>query len=259
MNEKLNFAKARVYEAADLIKSLMKEHVSISAKSAFNDLVTNVDKQVESFLVEAIQNEYPDHGFLTEEETEDSFDTDDVWIIDPIDGTVNFVYERRNFAISVGFYHQKRPVFGIVYDVIADEMFVGITGQGAYLNDKRLELAPQTQTLQESIVFGDLNSFSLYKEDIQTLNRKFVAHRYLGAASLEICGVACNRHQVYVSSFLKTWDVAAAVIVLQEVQGAWLFGEYDNGIFFSSDDGIFVSTSNADLMLEMKALMKAYD
>lgn len=254
MREKIDFTLELVKQAGANILSLMESEVLIDTKSADNDFVTNVDKQTEQFLVKGIKERFKDQDFITEEKVVATIGLDDLWIIDPIDGTTNFIFERRNFAISIAFYHQKKPIFGIVFDVIADELFLGITGEGAYLNGVRLPMLDQTIALKDSIVYGDLYSLTMFGSDVESFRKNFVAHRYLGAASIEICGVAMNRYQVYMSKNLKVWDVAAGAIILREVGGQFEFDGLDNDIYYNDNDGEWFSCTNRIILNSLKEL-----
>lgn len=248
MKERIDFTIALVKEAGANIKDLMKDSVRVETKSADNDFVTNVDKATEVILVQGLQKKYPNDDFLTEEKTVATAGLDDLWIIDPIDGTTNFIFQQENFAISIAYYYKKKPVFGIVFDVMRDELFLGITGEGAFLNGVALPQLEQSNRLKDAIVYGDLNSLSMFKLPVDKLKNEFVAHRYLGAASIEICGVAANRMQAYISENLKVWDVAAGVIVLNEVGGQFSFGGLKNDIYYSDEDGEFFSASNQGII-----------
>lgn len=254
MKEKIDFTLDLVKRAGEHIKELMDNDVVIDTKSADNDFVTNVDKQTEQFLVNAIKERYENQDFLTEEKVVATQGLDDLWIIDPIDGTTNFIFERRNFAISIAFYHQKKPVFGIVYNVIADELFLGITGEGAYLNGKKLPMLDQNISLKDSILFGDLYSLTMFGDDVESFRKNFVAHRYLGAASIEICGVAMNRHQAYISKNLKIWDVAAGAIILHAVGGTFLYAELEDEMHFDDEDFEWFSCQNKTILNDLRKL-----
>lgn len=257
MQQRIDYTVALVEEAGKQLLEIMKVGLEIETKSALNDFVTNADKLTERFLIEGINRAYKDQDFLTEEKTTAYAGFDDLWIIDPIDGTTNFIFEQRNFAISIAYYSQKKPIFGIVYDVVGQDLFLGIVGDGAYLNGEKIEALDPQKKLHESILFGDLYSLSLFEGDAQALREEIVAHRYLGAASLEICGVAINRHQAYISRNLKVWDVAAAVIVLACAQGTWFFGGLDDDIYYNDDDGVFISAANSTIKDSLKNLMHA--
>jgi len=253
---KIDYTVDLVLQAGENIKRLMNENISIETKANNSDFVTNVDKSTEVFLVEGIKGTFPNQDFLTEENTTPRVDSEDLWIIDPIDGTTNFIYQKKNFAISIAYYHREKPVFGIVYDVMADKMFLGITGKGSYLNGEKLEKVNQKRTLSESILYGDLYSLSMFEKSPKDLRNELVSHRYLGAASLEICAVAENQAQAYISRNLKVWDVAAGVIILNEVGGSYYFGGHDNALFFDDSDGVFLSSQNKNIENDIKSLMR---
>ena len=254
MRERIDFTIALVKEAGANIKHLMEDSVEVETKSADNDFVTNVDKATEVILVQGLKKKYPGDDFLTEEKTVATAGLDDLWIIDPIDGTTNFIYQQENFAISLAYYYKEKAVFGIVYDVMRDELFLGITGEGAYLNGVRMPMLNQSEKLKDAIVYGDLYSLSMFNRSTEELRQEFVAHRYLGAASIEICGVAANRMQAYISKNLKVWDVAAGAIVLNEVGGQFSFGGVENGIIFNDEDAEFFSASNQGILNDFKTL-----
>lgn len=252
MKERIEFTLDLVRQAAENVKKLMQEEVHIDTKSARDDFVTNVDKQTEMFLVEGIKAAFKNQDFITEEKVIATKGLDDVWIIDPIDGTTNFIYERRNFGISVAFYHKKQPVFGIVYDVMGDEMFLGIKGEGAFVNGRKLPMLNQELRLKDAIVYSDVDTLLQFGPDFK---KEIISHRYLGSAALEICGVAANRFQVYAARFMRVWDVAAASIILKEVGGSFEYGGLDNEIHFSDENGEWYCGSNDPLLCELKAYM----
>ena len=256
MREKIDFTVQLVKEAGENIKVLMSEGIAIDTKSADNDFVTNVDKATEVYLVEGIKKRFSNQDFLTEEKVVATEGLDDLWVIDPIDGTTNFIYQQKNFALSIAFYYQKKPVFGIVYDVMADELFLGIKGEGAFLNGEKLPMLDQNTKLIDSLLYGDLYSLTMFKDEPEEFRKNFVAHRYLGAASIEICGLAINRHQVYMSKNLKVWDVAAGAIILNEVGGHFSFDGLIDDIYYNDDDGEWISCINDTILNELTALSK---
>lgn len=255
MNKKIDYTLDLVKRAGQNIKELMATDLMIETKANHADFVTNVDKATEIFLVEGIMSQFENQDFLTEENTTPRHKSDDLWIIDPIDGTTNFIYQRKNFAISIAYYHKLKPVFGIVYDVMADKMYLGITGEGAFLNGVRLKENDAHRGIGQSVVYADLYALSMFPKGLLHLRDTLVAHRYLGAASLEICMVAENLSQAYISKNLKVWDVAAGVIILKEVGGTSFFGGHDDDIFFNSEDGVFISCQNDLIKDELKAMM----
>ena len=255
MQDKIDFTLEIVKAAGLRIKEMMADGIEIQTKANHADFVTNVDKATEIFLVSAIQQKYPNQDFLTEENTTPRSESDDLWIIDPIDGTTNFIYQQKNFGISIAFYHKRKPVFGIVYDVMADKMFLGIKGEGAFLNGVKMRKNDPDRNLKASLLYGDLYSLTMFPKGVLNLRDALVSHRYLGAASLEICAVAENQAQAYISRNLKVWDVAAGVIILNEVGGTYFFGGHEDDIYYNDEDGVFISSQNNIIENEIKALM----
>ena len=255
MNNRIEFTTQLVKDAGENIRKLMENKIEIETKANHADFVTNVDKQTEIFLVEGIKGKYQYQDFLTEEDTTPRQESDELWIIDPIDGTTNFIFQQKNFAISIAYYYKRKPVFGIVYDVMADKMFVGITGQGAFLNGEKLEMTDQDRTLKQSLMYGDLYSLTLFPNGTEHLRNELVSHRYLGAASIEICMVAEKLSQAYISKNLKVWDVAAAVIVLKEAGGTFFFGGHEDDIYYNDEDGVFISAQNLTIKNSIQKLM----
>ncbi len=252
---KLEFTKTLVKKAGQNILSMMNEQLEIDTKDHATDFVTSADKETEMFLVSAIQKEYNNQSFLTEENTAPSTESDELWIIDPIDGTANFIYQKNVFAISIAYYEKKKPVFGIVYDVIRDRMFVGVSGEGAYLNDVRITIKDKTQGLENSIYHADLESLSMLKIEATSLNAVLGKHRYLGSAALEICMLANNEAHGYMVKSAKVWDVAAAVIVLKEAGGYFIFGGLDDEVYFTDETGYFIASANKRIHEDTKNII----
>ncbi len=198
----------------------------------FRDLVTRHDKEIDRFLIDSIRGRFPDHAFVTEEHDHPPADDQaPIWIIDPIDGTTNFVTSRDYFAVSVAHYRGSEAVFGIVYDVMADDLHLGIAGGGAYLNGQPLMIADLAQgidqraptPLEESVIECSLicshRLVERFGADVNRLATGFRAQRANGCASVGICRIARGMLDVYVSCSLSLWDYAAASIVLAEAGG----------------------------------------
>lgn len=215
----------------------------LAYKGEISDIVTNLDREIEAYLIEQLHQRYPSHHFLGEESLKQ--DGEYVWIIDPIDGTTNFVSSHRDFAISVALYHFQKPVFGIVYDVMRDEMFVGVHQKGAYCNEEKM-VAVYPKTREESILDISLHTMSTltkkHQVDCMELHALFRGHRSSGCASLNICHIAQGALDSYVSAHVKVWDYAAACIILQEVSGHFQI-EKD---FFTVHSTFAIFTNNVE-------------
>jgi len=252
-NDKINFALETIYEAGEKIREKLKDDIEITVKTDVSDLVTNMDKETEKFLVEKIKNRYPLDTFVTEENTVAIDFGEKCWIIDPIDGTFNFVHERKNFAISAAYYESNFPVFGIVYDVDDDNMYLGISGGGAFLNGKKILPSPP-HGLSNSVIDFSLKRKKIIEQlssiDIEKLCLNSLEYRHLGSAALRLCHIAINRIQIYISVNLAVWDYAAGGIILRECGGNY------HTIMFKNNkspynDTLLIAAQNDNLLQEV--------
>ncbi|MBM7552907.1 inositol monophosphatase family protein [Thalassobacillus pellis] len=218
-------ASAWVKEAGGRIRERMNQPFAIDTKSSPNDLVTEIDKDVEKFFAKNIRDKYPEHQLFGEEGFGDDIKTLDgtVWIVDPIDGTMNFVHQKRNFAISVGIYNNGIGEIGIIYDVMGDQLYTAKKGEGAYKNNEQLHPLNKEQTLDKSILavnaFWALKNRRVAEEGIHRLVEKVRGTRSFGSAALEFAYVAEGILDGYLTMSLMPWDIAAGVVLLEEVGG----------------------------------------
>jgi myo-inositol-1(or 4)-monophosphatase len=223
--EKINtYAKQWTKEAGVKIRSSFSTTLNISTKSNANDLVTNIDRDIEKYFIEKIRAIFPEHRILGEEGFGDELDHSEgvVWLIDPIDGTLNFIHQQRNFAISVGIYENGIGMIGIIYDVVHDEMYCALKGKGAYINDQVIPELRETNV--NKAIIGINASWAVENKRIDY--RKIVpliqasrGTRSYGSAALELVYVATGRIDAYISMRLAPWDFAAGVIILEELGG----------------------------------------
>ncbi|WP_246938913.1 inositol monophosphatase family protein [Bacillus pinisoli] len=219
-------AKSWTLEAGDILRKATKESFQVEYKTSAADLVTEKDRQIEKFFIDRIKETYPSHFLLGEEgmASDQVFDYNNevVWVVDPIDGTTNFVQQQKNFAISVGVYEKGQPKIGIVYDPIAGELFHAQVGQGAYLNEHLLPKQKE-RTLEEAMI--SINQLWLIRNErvnhllFEQIIRQARGTRYIGSAALEIAYVACGRLDTYFDFRLSPWDIAGGMVILSEVGG----------------------------------------
>lgn len=213
-----------ILEAGENIRKALSEKIDIQTKSNRNDLVTNVDQQTEQFFIDKIRKTFPSHNVLGEEGFGDSLtDTKGViWIIDPIDGTMNFVHQQRNFAISIGIYEDGIGQAGYIYDVIRDELFFAKKGEGAYFNGKKL---PQLKPVSLQDALLGINGTWLIEHKrfdqpmITSIVKKARGTRSIGSAAIEIAYVAAGWLDGYISMRLSPWDYAAGKMIIEELGG----------------------------------------
>ena len=199
------------------------ENLQVSLKGP-GDFVTNCDKKVEKILIDELLKARPSYSILSEEIGEINNDDSFKWIIDPIDGTSNFLHGVPHFAISVGLEHNKEIICGIIYDPIKDEMFTAEKGNGSYLNNQRMRVSSRSK-LEDCMIFTggpkreaknrELALKEYYKFSIKVLT----PIRKLGSASLDMAYVAAGRCDGFWQRNLNYWDIAAGIILVKEAGG----------------------------------------
>ncbi|MGN8645154.1 inositol monophosphatase family protein [Gracilibacillus sp. HCP3S3_G5_1] len=218
-------AKQWIYQAGQLIRNQIDDPYQIDTKSDANDLVTAVDRSTEQFFTKKIREKYPSHSIVGEEGYGDKVESLDgtLWIIDPIDGTMNFVHQKRNFAISIGIFHDGIGEIGLIYNVMEDILYSGKRGEGAYRNQDKLPLLGEEVTLETSIIA--LNSSlacenkRINEKKVQQLIHDSRGTRSYGSAALEFAFVAEGIIDAYLTMRLAPWDFAAGLILVEEVGG----------------------------------------
>lgn len=216
-------AKKWVLVAGQIIQERIDSPFHVETKAHANDLVTEVDRETEYFLVNHIRDTYPEHKVFSEEGYGDDLQSLDgvVWIIDPIDGTMNFVKQRRNFAISIGIFHEGVGEIGFVYDVIADVLYSAKKGEGAYKNEERLQGLTPTLKLEEAILGFNHNWLCenevIDEKVMQQLVGKIRGCRAYGSAALKLAYVAEGIVDGYLTMNLDPWDIAGGIILANEV------------------------------------------
>ena len=200
-----------VNEAAEDVKEKLKSPVLVEEKSNRHDLVTNVDKETELFLVEKIRKAYPDDLILGEEGLGDSLTSTSgrIWIIDPIDGTLNFVKQQENFCIMIGIFEDNEPVLGFIYDVIKDEFAYGGKETGVFLNGELLEPV-ENIGLRDGLIGVNGGMFARNTLNAQDIALQAVGIRMLGCAGLDFLNVIRGKQNAYISN-LAPWDFAAGI------------------------------------------------
>ena len=199
------------------------EKLQVSLKGP-GDFVTTSDKRVEKILIEELQKARPSYSILSEEIGEIKNDDEFKWIIDPIDGTANFLHGIPHFAISLGLEHAGEIICGIIFDPIKNEIFLAEKGNGAYLNNQRIRVSARKK-LENCIVFtGGPKKEAKDKELILEEYKKFsskvlIPVRKLGSAALDMAYVAAGRCDGFWQRNLNYWDIAAGIVIVKEAGG----------------------------------------
>jgi myo-inositol-1(or 4)-monophosphatase len=206
------------------------ENLQVSRKGPGN-FVTAADRRAEDSLREALEKARPGYGFVLEEAgAVAGTDKSHTWHIDPLDGTTNFLHGVPQFCISVGLERDGQVVAGVIYDPIKDELFIAERGQGAYLNNRRIRVAARTDLADAAITAGMPNvgrgNQPRFLGELAAVMARCAAIRSYGSAALDLAYVASGRADGYWERDLKTWDLAAGLIILREA-----------GAFVSDADG----------------------
>lgn len=228
LNEVIQLAK----QAGKIIRDHYGGNNHIEHKGII-DLVTDVDRNTEAFLVNEITARFPEHKLVAEESGIHAGAADEVWYIDPLDGTVNFAHGLPIFAVSLAYAHQGSVKLGVVYDPIRDECYYAERGRGAWLNGQRLHVADVRNLIESLLVTGfpyqmqddrlnNLNHFAYFSKHSQGVRR-------LGSAALDLCYVAAGRLDGFWEVRINSWDIAAGAVIVEEAGGVVtnLYGEPD--------------------------------
>ena len=219
----INIAINAAHIAGDLMRQEFPKVASIPVtQKARHDYVTEIDKSSEAQIVREIKRYHPDHAFLGEEGGEQG-ESDYVWIIDPLDGTSNYLHGMPHFGISIALQVKGRTEHAVVYDPMRDEMFSASRGSGAHLNNTRIRVSARI-SLDNAIAatafpFRQRGMMSVYTGIFSDVFRKIEDIRRNGAASLDLAWVAAGRMDAYFEIGLKPWDVAAGALLVREAGG----------------------------------------
>lgn len=192
----------------------------ISAKSR-NDFVTVVDKGSQDILVRHLKKAFPSYGFLAEENGL-SVAADRRWVIDPIDGTSNFIHHLPAFCVSVGLEERGKFVLGVVYDPVHDEWFSAAAGHGAFLNNRRIRVSNKRLAdafMATGFAFHIRRRFEPYNASFRKVFHACAGVRRLGSAALDLCYTACGRFDGFWEMGLHDWDIAAGAVIVEEAGG----------------------------------------
>lgn len=220
-----NKLKEIIKEAGEILKEgyFSEKDVNFKAKK---DLVTKYDVGIENFLKEKFSKQFPEFNIIAEESDNSNIEFNNSIIIDPIDGTTNFVNKVPHTAISVGVYKNKKPYIGIVYNPILDELYEAKIGEGAFLNGEKIQVSKEDDFQKSLIATGFPYTSGTCKEDLEDVVERIKKVlpkcqdlRRLGSAALDLCYVAKGVYEGYYEMNLKAWDSSAGLIVLLEAGG----------------------------------------
>jgi myo-inositol-1(or 4)-monophosphatase len=229
----LNVAVSAAHAAGELMRRQFEQAGGVPvARKARHDYVSEVDHACEAAIVREISRYYPDHAFLGEEGGQRG-EGDILWVIDPLDGTSNYLHGVPHFAVSIAQRVKGRTECAVVYDPMRDELFTAMRGRGAFMNKQRMRVSKredlETAVLATAFPFRQRAQMPRYARLFQAIFEKTEDFRRLGTASLDLAYVACGRLDGYYEIGLKPWDVAAGALLVREAGGVVLdFAGNDN-------------------------------
>lgn len=236
------------------IKQEKKKTLNIETKGS-NDFVTQVDKASEELIIKQLQELIPESGFIAEEGTNEQRGKIHNWIIDPIDGTTNFIHGLSPFAISIALQENHQTVIGVVYEIGLDECFYSWKGGDAYLNGSAIKVS-NAQTVSDSLIatgfpYSNYTRMEAFMESLRYFMKHSHGLRRLGSAATDLAYVACGRLDAFYEYGLKPWDVAAGAFLVEQAGGsACDFSKGDDYLF-----GQEIVTSNNAIFTEFSSII----
>lgn len=210
-------------EAGEVVREGFNKNLKIEFKSNESDLVTNIDKASEKLITDFVKKKYPSHGILAEEGGNIKEGTEYIWIIDPLDGTVNFAHGLPIFSISIGIQKNRKTIAGVVYDIAQDILYSAENGGGAFANDEKIKVSDNSNLAHSILVTGfpyniHQNPFNALEKFV-SLTRKARGIRRLGSAAIDFCYVARGVFDGFWEVYLNPWDICAGKFILEEAGG----------------------------------------
>ena len=232
-------------------------------EKAPRDLVTEADFASQRAIADCIAAAFPEHAFLGEEEIEgqkaESAGEGYRWIVDPLDGTVNYVHGMANFSVSVALESRRQTLCGVVYDPVAEECFCASAGSGATLNGKPIQVSAcrdMAEALIAASFSAGVSGSSIEIKRFAEVVERCQAIRRLGSAALNLCYTAAGRLDAYWADSVKIWDVAAGMLIVTEAGGVT---SHLNGSEFTKDDPQIVVAATPDLHEQLLEALRAAD
>jgi myo-inositol-1(or 4)-monophosphatase len=257
MHPMLNIGIRAARAAGDIIVRSMEQVTDIQiTEKGLNDFVSEVDHKAEAVIIDSIRKAYPQHSILAEESGQ-SGDNEYQWIIDPLDGTTNFLHGFPQFAVSIALKHGDTMEQAIIYDPLRQELFTATRGSGAYLNNRRIRISKRKglsgALLGTGFPFGNNFKLEVFINTFRALFPLVAGIRRAGAASLDLAYVASGRLDGFWEFGLKPWDMAAGALLIQEAGGIVTSVNNDNTYLKAGN----ILAANGKLHEEMVKILSA--
>jgi len=235
-------ALAAAKAGADVLMKYYGKTLNVEYKG-ITDPVSQADKNAQKAVIKAIKRVFPEHGILAEEDGVNEMGKDYCWIIDPLDGTVNFVHGLPAFCVSVGLKYKNEIIAGVIYSPVTKEIFSAEKGKGAYLNGEKIKVSKTDKLIRSLAVTGfpyvlEGRRARVFKnfENIVSTSQGI---RRLGSAALDMAYVACGRFEFFWEETLKPWDIAAGILIVKEAGG--IVTDYDGSKGYFSSQTLLAS------------------
>ena len=224
MHPMLNIAVKAARRAGAIINRASQDIGTLTIKSKnYNDFVSEVDVAAERVIIDTLKDAYPNHGFLGEESGSSENQSDFIWIIDPLDGTTNFLHNFPQYCVSIALQHKGEITQAVIYEPNRNDLYTATKGRGAFLNDKRIRVS-KCDKLQHSLIgtgfpFRDFKHLDTYLAMFKSMLQKTSGIRRPGSAALDLAYVANGSLDAFWEIGLSSWDIAAGALLVQEAGG----------------------------------------
>ncbi len=254
MQKDISLLKNALFNASDCIKDL-QHSLKISSKEHVVDLVTEADLKSEEILIKAIKKHFPDDGIISEESETINSDSERSWIIDPLDGTVNYANNIPQVAITLMLLEDKKPTQAYVLDIYNDILYEAYKGHGAYKNEEKLFIKKEP-ILQKSIIatgfpYDRVFNSKQYIKTFEAVLKSCGGIRRFGTAALDVCWIADNKFDGYFEFFIKPWDTLGASLILEEAGGVVI----DENEKFPTINSNLIIASNVKIHEDLKKIV----
>jgi myo-inositol-1(or 4)-monophosphatase len=230
MHPILNVATKAAREAGKIINRASQDVGALKIQTKdYNDFVSEVDRSAEEAIINILKEAYPTHGFYGEESGKTNVDAESIWIIDPLDGTTNFLHNFPCYCVSIALQERGVLTQAVIYDPVHNDLFTATKGRGAFLNDKRIRVTNRSK-LQDSLIstgfpFKDFSYLDTYVEIFKDMAKKTSGLRRPGSAALDLAYVAAGYTDGFFEINLSPWDIAAGALLVQEAGG--IVGDFE--------------------------------
>lgn len=226
--EFLDFARSVAKKAGKIVKEGYYSELLVQSKGEL-DFVTQIDKNAEKLIRTEVERVFPNHGFIGEESGVSKKDAEYIWVVDPLDGTTNFIHRIPFFGVSIALKKRDEGVIiGVVYNPMTDELFYAEKGKGAFINEKQLKIQKPNK-FEKWFIAHCFRDTTKHEEAERIIFDAFFYQTArvmkLGSASLELCYAASNRVDAYIGLSLKEWDYAAGNLIVKEAGGEVIIRE----------------------------------